>query len=114
MSNPRCAGCECSMNVASVAIWPRSVRTGHRISPWSGPRVPRYRAIPYTVGDAVAHCGAGIRLSRRSSPEMIGRAVEKVLTRDGYRVAAQGIGADLRTIDGAEGAADAITELASP
>lgn len=45
---------------------------------------------------------------------MIGRAVEKVLTRDGYRVAAQGIGADLRTIDGAEGAADAITELASP
>ncbi|MGW0159676.1 glycosyltransferase [Mycobacterium sp. NPDC003323] len=62
------------------------------------------------VGQAIARAGAGITLPKHAGPQRIRRAVETVLHTAGYRGAAATLGEQIRRADGAELAADAITE----
>lgn len=65
------------------------------------------------IGKAVAAAGAGLRLPKSAKPEAIRAAVRRLLGEPGFRSAAESIGADLRSTDGAAAAADVIADLTS-
>jgi len=64
------------------------------------------------VGAAVRDAGAGIRLGKHARPGRIRTAIEKVLQDPSYRESAGRLGDLIRERDGAQVAADAISEFA--
>lgn len=65
------------------------------------------------VGRAVEHAGAGLSLSRRSSPARLRAAIEDLLAKAPYRRAAADLGARIREQDGRVRGADALESLLS-
>lgn len=65
------------------------------------------------VGKAVERAGAGRRLPKRASARAIRPAVEELLGAGAHRVAAAGLGAEIRAAAGAETAATRIAALVS-
>lgn len=64
------------------------------------------------VGAALARHGAGLLLRKHATPEHIRQAARTVLRGDHFRTAAEDLGRQIRRCDGAQVAADAITEFA--
>ena len=72
--------------------------------------VPR-RSDQWTWADKVERLGSGIALRRPVAPGALRRAVRRILRREGYRQAAERVGAHLREWDGARASADLVEEL---
>ena len=74
--------------------------------------MPMHPAIDQPmIARTVADAGAGIRLSRKASPEDIARALTTLLETESFAAAAAVIGQRLRAGDGARVAADRLLEL---
>jgi UDP:flavonoid glycosyltransferase YjiC (YdhE family) len=64
------------------------------------------------VGKAISDAGAGVLLSRTSSPDRIGAALTALLESESHRDAAALVGARLRQAAGAKAGAQVLTDLA--
>jgi UDP:flavonoid glycosyltransferase YjiC (YdhE family) len=65
------------------------------------------------VGAALHGAGAGMLLRKHAGPQRIRAAIDTVLGDPSYRQAAARLGEDIRRTNGAEVAADAISEFVS-
>ncbi len=62
-----------------------------------------------TIGRLVEEHGAGLTMSKKSSPEQIRAAVERLLAESEYRIAAEGLGSTIRAQNSAAVAAEALS-----
>jgi UDP:flavonoid glycosyltransferase YjiC (YdhE family) len=65
------------------------------------------------IGKAIERAGAGRTMGRKSSPEKIRAAIEKLLADGPHRAAAARLGAEVRSLPGAQLGADAVEALLS-
>ena len=63
------------------------------------------------IGKAIERAGAGRTMGRRSSPEKIRAAVEELLADGPHRAAAARLGAEVRSLPGAQLGADTVEAL---